>query len=315
MNRTVSIHSTVLGVLLAVSVAPNAASASTATEFLNAPVWYAQYEVTLTSNYQGTTPTLHGQMAFTSSLVRVVTGTDKLNLRSQGPGAIGMTELTAGAGKTPSAADAQQMTTKMMAMMDNTANWMVGGAIIDNENATDAEIAADAAPRGTVSIDYTRVDTGKDLVDETGGKYDSKVTRTMKGSGAVQVGGMGATYFEMSTSGNSFSLVLPFAFSAQSAGAKMVTVTFIQGKGTPGEETRSESDQVFDLFPSGIEIDNPPKGSPQGGVLIRGTFDPATGKIAGEQSYPAHWSDLGATPAPGTLKFKYTLTMTPPAKK
>lgn len=301
---------------LAVALAtPHVVAAATAAEFLNAPVWYVQYQVTFTSNYQGTSPSLHGQMTFTSSLVRVVSGSDKLNLRSQGPGATGMQELTAGIGKNPSAADAQKMTMKMMSMMDNTANWMVGGASIDNENATDAEITASGMPMGTVSIDYTRVDIGQDLVDETGSKYDSKVTTTMKGSGPVQVGGMGATNFEMSTSDNSFSLVVPFVFNAQSAGAKMVTVTFIQAKGTPGEETRSENDRPFDLFPSGLALDNPPKGSPQGGVLIRGTFDPATGKIAGEQSFPAHYDDMSATTGPGTLKFKYTLTTTPPAQK
>jgi hypothetical protein len=300
---------------LAAAVAtPHVAAAATAQEFLNASVWYAQYEVTFTSNYQGTAPSLHGSMTFTSSLTRVLKGTDKLNLRSQGPGAIGMAKLSEGMGKNASAADAQKMTMKMMAMMDNTANWMVGGASIDDENASDAEITASGMPMGTVSIDYTRVDTGKDLVDETGNKYDSQSTTTMKGSGAVQVGGMGATNFEMSTSDNSFSLVLPFVFNAQSAGTKMVTVDSWSSKGTPGETKTSERDVAFDLYPMGIELDSPPAGSPQGGVLIRGTFDPATGKIVGEQSFPAHYKDSG-NPAPGTLTFKYTLTTTPPAKK
>jgi hypothetical protein len=301
--------------LAVVLATPHVALAATAAEFLNAPVWYAQFEVTFTSNYQGTSPTQQGPMTFTSSMVRVLTGCDKLNLRSQGPGATGMQELTAGIGTNPSSADAQRMTTKMMTMMDNTANWIAGGASIDNENATDAEITASGMPMGTVSIDYTRVDTGKDLVNETGSKYDCKITRTMKGSGAVQVGGMGVTNFELSTSDNSFSLVLPFAFNAQGAGTKLVMVTVLSSKGTPGEETRTENDQTFDLLPSGLVLDNPPKNSPQGGVLIRGTFDPATGKIVGQQSFPAHYDDISATTGPGTLLFKYTLTTTPPPAK
>ena len=302
-------------VVVAAVAAPSLALAATAAEFLNAPVWYAQYDVTFTSNYQGTNQTQVGPVSFTSSLVVVYSGLDKLNLRSQGPGAIGMQSLTAGVGKNPSAADAQAMTTKMMAMMDNTANWMFGGATADNPNATDAEIAASGIPMGTCRVDYTRIDTGTGLADGAGGVYDSKTTRTMKGSGPVQIGGMGVVTFEMSTADNSYALILPFVCNAQGAGTKMVTVYFVQSKGQPGEETRTENDTAFDLFPAGLEMDNPPANSPQGGVLLRGTFDPATGKIAGQQSFPAHFNDLSGTTGPGTLTFKYSLTMTPPAKK
>ena len=302
-------------VLAATAVAPTVTVAATAAEFLNAPVWYAQYDVTFTSNYQGTNQTQVGPVSFTSSLVVVYSGLDKLNLRSQGPGAIGMQSLTAGVGKNPSAADAQAMTTKMMAMMDNTANWMFGGATADNPNATDAEIVASGIPMGTCRVDYTRIDTGTGLDDGAGSVYDSKTTRTMKGSGPVQIGGMGVVTFEMSTADNSYALILPFVCNAQGAGTKTVTVYFVQSKGQPGEETRTENDTAFDQNPTGVALDNPPKGSPEGGVLLRGTFDPATGKIVGEQSFPAHFDDLSATTGPGTLKFKYTLTTTPPAKK
>lgn len=303
-----------LALIVAMTVgAPRVALAATAQDFLNAPVWYVQYEVTLTSNYSGTIPVTAGSKSFTSSLLRVFSGSDKLNLRSQGPGAFSMLAMASGNSSGASQADAQKMATQMMAQMDVMANWMPGGASIDDSTASDEEVSASMMPMGPVSIDYTRIETGKDLVDELGAKFDMKKTTTMKGSGAVQVGGFGGVTLEMNTSDKSYLLTLPLGFNAQSAGTKMVTVDVTTYKGKADIENRSERDVPFDLFPSGVAIDTPPTGAPQGGFLIRGTFDPAAGKIVGEQTYPGHYADGGAAPA--TIVVKYVLTMTPPAKK
>ncbi len=298
-------------VLASALIAPGSTLAATAQDFLDAPVWYVHYEVTFVSNYTVPTSSMHGPMTSTTTFTRVLTGTDKLNLRSQGPGAIGMAELTEGMGKSPSMAESQKMTMKMMSMMDVRANWMVGGDAVDGGSSENSGLVT----AGTVSVDYTCVATGKDLVNETGSKYDLTVTSTVKGSGPVQSGGMGVSVLELDTSDNSFAVTLPFACGAQGPGAKMQIVSVAQGKGGSPDESRSERDVRFDTFPADITLDSAPKGSAQGGVLLRGTFDPATGKIAGEQSFPAHWNDNTVTPAPATLTFRYTLTTTPPAKK
>ena len=130
----------------------------------------------------------------------------------------------------------------------------------------------------------------------------------------VYVGGFGSVTLEMNTSDKSYLLTLPLGFNAQGAGAKMVTVEVTTSKGQAGVENRSEHEVTFDFFPNGVAVDTPPTGAPQGGLLIRGTFDPAAGKIVGEQTYPGHYADGGAT-APATIVVKYVLTMTPPAKK
>jgi len=316
MGRFAAVQSSALGMVLAVSaVLPAVASAASAQEFLNAPVWYLEYEVSFTSRNQGTFQGGWGPMSFTSSLERVFSGWDKLNLRSQGPGPLAMRDLTQGyeSGKTPSVAEAQELSMKMLAQMDHTANWMVGGAAMD-ENATDADIAAQSTPRHPFRIDYKRVDAGTDLVDELGEKFDEKTTTTIQGSGKVLAGGMGAILFEMDTSTNSYALTLPFIFNAQSATAKSESVDILQVKGKPPEETRKTAEVPFDLFPGGLAVDDAPEGSPQtGGVLLRGKLDPSTGKIAGERSFKAHYDDRNVK-TPGTMVFKYTLAMTPPKK-
>jgi hypothetical protein len=225
-----------------------------------------------------------------------------------------MTTMYGGSdGKTPTAAEAQAISMKMLAQMENTANWMAGGVGLD-ENATDADITAGMQPSSPVRLDYTRVDTGKDLTDEMGVKFDSKVTKTIQGTGVVQAGGMGVIIFEMDTSSKTFVLTLPFVFNAQSAAAKSETVTFVQPKGAAGEETREASDVPFDLFPSGLALEDPKQGFQSGGVTIRAAFDPSKGLISGEQSFQGRYAEANE-PVPGTFVFKYTLTMTPPAKE
>jgi hypothetical protein len=305
-------------VVAAAVLAPNATSAATAEEFLNAPVWYLQYEVSFKSTHQGTSPSPHGSMSFTSSLERVFSASDALNLRSQGPGAITMGAMYGGtAGKQPSVAEAQEMTMRMMAQMDHTANWMAGGAAAD-PNATDAEleasVTASTTPSSPARLDYTRVDVGKHLVDETGGKYDTKRTTTVKGTAQVLTVGMGSYIFEMDTAAKTYLLTLPLGFSGQSAMVTSQSVTFTQSEGTPGIETRESDEMPFDRIPSGLALDAPPEGSPQGAVLLRGTLDPAKGHISGEISLPAHYDENNSN-APGTLVIKYTLAITPPAKK
>jgi hypothetical protein len=214
-------------------------------------------------------------------------------------------------GIAPSAADAQEITKKMMSLMDHTANWLVGGAALD-ENATDPTAGMMGLAR-PARLDYKRVDTGKDLVDETGSKFDWTQTTTIKGTGNVQAGGFGSIILEMDTAEKSFVLQLPLGFDAQDGKAAQETVDVLQSKGSPPTEERKSEEVSLDRVPDGLALDEPPAGSAAGGTLIRGVLDPSTGTISGEQSFNAHYNERNTT-TPGTIVFKYTLTMTPPKK-
>jgi len=296
--------------LAAAFVAPaSPTAASTAEEFLTAPVWYLQYEVTITSKHQGARTDPGGTISFTSSLTRVMTDTQKLNLRSQGPGPISMTAMAAGATGQVSQADAQKLSMEMLSQMDHTANWLVGGAGLDSM-ATEADIAKDSTPSSPSRVDYVRVDTGRGLIDEMGNAFDLTRTTTVKGEGNVLVMGFGAIILEMDTAKKTYALSLPIGTGPTGPGVTHEVVTVIQYKGKQPEEDRKTSEQVLD-FPSGLELEMPDRQAPQGGVLIRGTLEPASGKISGTQTYKAHYPE-DSTAAPVTVVFKYTLTMTPP---
>ncbi len=296
-------------VLLAFAcLVPTTSAAATAEEFLNASVWYLDYEVTVTSNYQGS----EGKWSTTSSLVRVCAGAEKFNLRSQGPGSISMMAMAGNSGSKMSAADAQNLSMRMMSMMDNTANWMAAGPAMD-EGAD--ENTANTPAMAAVTIEYTRVDTGKDLVNELGGKFDQTITTTInKGAGTVQSVCTGVCVLELNAAEKSYVFTAPIGFNAQGAAVKQTKVDVIQEKGGKAFENKSENDVSLDLFPSGLVIDNPEAGTPGGAALIRGTFDASTGKIAGEKSFAGHYVD-GASSIPATIVIKYTLKTTPPPKK
>ena len=287
------------------------AVASTLEEFLNAPVWYLEYEVSLTSAYQGSYE--DGKMSFTSNLERVFSGAEVLNLRSAGPGPLSMTQMMASPsdGSTPSVADQQKATMKMLSAMDHTANWLVAGAGLE-ENAPDptAGIAGSVA---ATRIDYTRVDTGRDLVDDMGTQFDLKRTTTIKGTGQTQAGGFGSVIFEMDTAEKSYTLTLPIGFNPLEATATREMVEVTQIEGAAPTEVRESGEISIGQYPDGLALDDATAGGMAGAALIRGVLDASTGKISGEQSFQAHYPDRNET-APGTLVFKYTLTMTPPKK-
>jgi hypothetical protein len=289
-------------------------AASTTEEFLNAPVWYLEYEVSFTSAHQGTYQNGSGEpITFTSKMERMFSAREVLNLRNGGPGSITMMSLSRTAdGSQPTAADAQRISMEMMALMDHTANWLVGGPAMD-ENATDADIAAASQPTSPARIDYLRVDTGKNLNDEMGGKFDWTSTTTANGEGLVQAGGFGVTMLEMDTARKTYMLALPYGFNAMMARATQETVDVTTPKGGAPNETRKTEDMPIDRYPYDLKLAEPQEGGMAGGMLIRGVLDPATGKIAGEQSFSVTHTERNET-VPGTLVFKYTLSMTKPKK-
>jgi len=310
MNRFVPAAPIPLLALALVAVAAPAA-ASTAEEFLNAPVWYLEYEVSFTSEHSGSSTDASGTIASTSKMERVFSGTEKLNLHSLGPGPLAMNALTGSStGEQPSLADQQKLATQMMALMDHTANWLVGGPGMD-EGATDAEITASMMPASPFRMDYLRVDSGKGLTDEMGEKFDLTRTTTVKGAGKVLAGGFGAVILEMDTAAKTYTLSLPIGFNAMSATMQQEIIGITQYPGSAPTEDRQSRDIPFDLFPSGLALVEEQAGGMGGGAILHGKLDPAAGRIAGEQSFKGHYVDANET-TPGTVRFRYTLTMTPP---
>lgn len=296
--------------LCLVLAAPFAAVAATLDDFLNTPVWYVQYEVSFKATYQGTTPVSPGSKSYTVSMERSFSATDRYNLRSQGPGSLSMSAMYgASSGKQPTVAEAQAMSMRMMENMDSQANWIAMGAAAD-ENP---DIAASLQPTSPCRVDYTRVDIGKDLVGDQGEHYDIKTTTTVKGSGNVLALGMGALSLELDTKAKTYVFTLPMGFDAQGAQVKQEQVTFLQVKGSAGQETRETTDVLLDYVLQRLELVDPKESQVQGGVTIRGTLDATTGKITGEKTFAAHYNEHNVS-VPGTLSYKYTLTMTPPAK-
>ena len=299
---------------LAAVVATSApAVASTADEFLNAPVWYLEYEVSLQSTSSGSADLEIGKLSFTANLQRVFAGAAELNLRSGGPGPLAMGELLGGsAGAAPSAADAMKAQEKLMSVMDHTANWLVAGAALE-ENATDPTSGMMGSAR-PARIDYRRVDTDKGLLDETGNKFDRTTTTTIKGTGTVLGGGFGGIILEMNTAEKSFMLTLPLGFGVQEGNAVQETVEVVHAAGSAPVETRNTEEVALDRVPQGLVLDDPSTSKMAAAVTVRGVLDPSTGKISGEQSFKVRYDEVLNTKAPGTALVKYTLTMTPPKK-
>jgi hypothetical protein len=161
-------------------------------------------------------------------------------------------------------------------------------------------------------LDYKRIDTGKGLLDDDRVEFDWTRTTTIKGTGDVQGGGFGGIILEMNTAEKTFVLTLPLGFASEAkASREIVDVTMKKGS-APTEERKSD-ETALDIVPQGLALDTPPSGTPGGGLLLRGTLDPSTGKISGEQTFQAHYDEPNAT-APGTVVVKYTLTMMPPKK-
>lgn len=296
--------------MLALLLLPCATVAATLEDFLNAPVWYVRYEVSFKATYQGTTPVDHGSSTYTVSMERSFSATDRFNVRSQGPGSLSMNAMYgASSGKQPTVAEAQAMSMRMLENMETQANWIAMGAAAD-ENP---DIAASLVPTSPCRVDYTRVDVGKDLVGDLGEHFDVKTTTTVKGSGNVLALGMGALSLELDTKAKTYVFTLPMGFDAQGAQVKEDKVTILQVKGSPAQETRETKDVLLDYVLSGLELVDPTQSQMSGGVTIRGTLDAAQGKIAGEKSFHAHYKEHNVA-VPGTLTYKYTLTMTPPPK-
>lgn len=291
---------------------PVGAGADPAKDFLQTPVWYLSYEVSFKTTSQGTYEGGWGPMAYTATLDRVFTHSQVLNLRSEGPGALGMmpTAMQQKGGGQMSVADAQKYSMDLMARMEHTANWMVGGSAL-NESQSEADVQADvAAMSGELRIQYQRNDKGDNLIGEQGEKFSMKTSQTVNGTGEGAGGGFGSIMLDVDTSAKTFLLSLSLGGGAQGLDRQVINITTVEGQAP--QETRETNKTAGDF--AALTLDDAGARPMQGGVVVSGTFDPASGKIVGENKYPGHYND-GTVEAPGMVVIKYTLSPTPPAKR
>jgi hypothetical protein len=279
-------------------------------DFLNAPVWYVAYEVSYKASHEGTYMTWDGvdkslewPVSFTVSLDRSFSGSTILNVRSPGPGANTSTAIMSSDG---SGAQLQALYLRM----DELANWLAGGSAVNKDEPTMDDVNADIeASMGPARVEYTRVDKSDNI-----NQNNTFTTRTTgRAEGRVASASMLLT-LDIDGGTKQYMLCLPFVFNPRnSPPGSQETVTVKEVKGQSPEEERSTTD--FDLqFPRDLALDDP-KNYPQGHVVLKGDIDPASGRISGEQSVKAHFSEANGTTVSGTLTFRYTLTMTPPEKQ
>lgn len=288
------------------------AYATTAVAQRDVPVWYVQYEVTMKANHTITENAAGGgTLTTTWSLDRSFSATTKLDMRNEGSVIATTQSATADPEKFKNMSQAEMMkySQDMLEAMQYQANWMPGAPELgDGQDAMLNLMRARSVPlRFTYKV--TRI--GKGLVDEMGTKFDSESIRSGSVSdGMIDPGDQ--QKFELNTKTKKYWLLIPHsgqAVDAPKRSLKWETVDKTRSDGQSAwQEERKTDDAEADWLPNAFAFDGPGFGS---APLIEGTLA-VTDNITGEQSFAAHFTD-GPTTVPVTVKFRYTVSSTPPA--
>jgi hypothetical protein len=307
-----SISVALLALASATEAQPASAGDKELKSYLNAPVWYLEYEVSLKASRQDSRKEGEGEVTTTMSLDRVFSGMVKFDTRMQGPG------LTTNQGienaATMTLEQMMKATQDMTDRIDNVAYWMetppeFGDDLSAVSAAMKKHMDASMVP---ARLDYVREIRGENLRNELNTLYN-QTTRTTR-QGQAKVLPTSSLMFEVDTTAKQYSLSLPFSFkdmSADTKTAKEETVTRTELAGEAPEEVRSEYDISIDMIPRDLTVDDP-KALLGNLLVVHGDLD-ASGKISGERSFKVHFDDDNV-PTAGTLVLRYTLTQTPPAK-
>jgi len=275
--------------------------------FFNAPAWKLDYEVSFECRTEGSRPVAQGSLTYTVSIDRSFSAVLLLDMRNGGPNLMTLRLLTGPDGKSAPSAEQQAAATALIMRVDEIANWMSAGPPVDESASAEAQQAAMTAymESGTARLEYTMVETGTDLVDEMGGRFNRMTLTTARGAGKVMV--PTNLVFEMDTKAKRYLLMLPDSFNDQSSSSvKMDVFERLEPKGGAPSESKKTSETNMYLFPGRLIVDEPAVLMGQVPIL-GGTLDPSLGKVSGERSVPAHYEVSGLT-LPGTLTFRYTLT-------
>ena len=307
MNKSIAVLFAIL--ILAFGALPPArpSTAQSMQAFFNAPAWKLEYQVSFMCQTNGSRPVAQGSLTYTVSIDRSFSAVLPLDMRNGGPNLMTLRLLTGPAGTSAPSAEQQAAASALIMRVDDIANWMNAGPTIDENASAEAQQAAMLAfmESGTARLEYTLVETGIDLVDEIGGKFNRTVRTTARGAGKVMV--PTNLVFEMDTKAKRYLLMLPDSFNDQSSSSvKMDVFERLQPKDGAASESNKTSETNMYLFPGRLIIDDPAILTGQAPIL-EGALDPSAGKISGERSVPAHYEVSGLTFG-GTLTFRYTLT-------
>jgi hypothetical protein len=286
-------------------------AANTIDEFLQAPIWYVDFEVILKAKLDSSSTKGNSTHTVHIFLERKFSANWPIDMRQDGPSMIlGMDALSGGgAGTKQTQDDATKMMQDMMARMGTSANWTSTAGALDGD--TDAGMKAAMGP---ATLDYLRVDTSTNVLDEMNMLNDIFVRETRKGSGPVLPGGGQGIIFEIDGPTKKYTLQLPHGFNDMNTSLIHETQTIVDPKSGDPITTNKKEEVGLRLFPGMLDIVD--STNLQGGlVTVKGDVDPSTGKISGERTIAIRYDDKSPLTVPGTLTFKYTLTMTKPAKK
>lgn len=273
---------------------------------LNAPSWDLAYEMVFESSDSGKEPTLHGSIAYTRTVEFGFTSKFTLDMRNAGA-SLSMMKMAMGGNLTTE--EAQQKSLELIMRTESIANWMSAGPSPDENASDEAQMLTVMdymySSKGSGRLDHKMVVTGIDLVDETGAKYNSTTTTTMRGAGPVH--GPTQVTFEIDSETLKYLLTLSHSCGDQSDSTvveEVVTVWAYHGQDPTGERAVRYSGLCG--FPPGLKLDDPT--SLLGEVpFFEGDVDPKAGKITGERTLKGHYTDR-ATEIPGTFVFRWTVT-------
>lgn len=281
----------------------------------DAPVWYVQYEVSMTLDKTVPGTGQRGPTTTVWKIERTFESAVKLDMRNMGQ-VLSMMEgnqLDPEKFKKMSMAEQLQYSQQMMDAMQHAANWMPGP--YEGGDGQDDMLNHMKSVSVPVRLNYHCLTTGNNLVNETGSHYDYFEETTAAFTGGLAYTSPDQTKFEMNESTHKYWLSLPWSYTDMNTALNEVhwlTVTKYRDAGTTawGPEERGTNDSGIDRIGGSFKFDALPNNATM--PLIEGTFD-GSGKISGVKSFTGRLSETGPD-IPVTLTFKYTVTTTPPAR-
>lgn len=293
-------------------------SAAGEKDYLTVPVWYLHYDVSFTALRKDSRTTGATTLTTDMSMDRHFASSIVLDNRMDGPALTNSQELDITPGMTP----AQQLAAmeKMMSRFDHVANWSQAALEMGDDMASFTAAMQQRMDKSAVmaQLQYDRVAIQDGPRNEFNQLYASTTHTTWAGSGKVFPGA--GTMFELDAAAGEYWLTLPFKFQdmngeTDTVAIKVVVSDQFTGKAAASVDVdsmgRTESAKL-DFLPRDFELDDP---QVQMGdlVLIHARLPAGASEILGEHSFQAHFTDEAETDS-GTLRFRYTLTTTPPAK-
>lgn len=270
-----------------------AVAADVAQQFLNVPVWYLTYKVTVTCR-DGATGS--DGSSWSVNMERATTGSAQLGIRSQGP------SLSLASGAAPTQDQA------LFDAIEQYANW-IGGVVTDENKSPEEQ---DAEQLQALQANQKAVETFR-LVRETavagavteGTPAAGLERECITEAGSAPVTCLGDFHLEIDGAKKKYKFKFASGFADTEQSTTAVTGEKVQHLGTPSEHRLPIETALCAGTPQ------PASGGPAGGV-IEGDLPSPFGNIAGSPSYPVRLQTPDGYR--GTLTIQFVLSPTPPER-